>query len=38
LQYGILYKTDFAEHTYLEFARLFADVKELGAGCIDADN
>jgi hypothetical protein len=38
LQYGILHKTDFPEHTYPEFARMFADVQELGAGCTTADN
>jgi hypothetical protein len=38
LQYGILHKTDFPEHTYPEFARMFADVQELGAGCTSADN
>jgi hypothetical protein len=38
LQYGILHKTDFPERTYPEFAKLFADVKELGVGCTDADN
>jgi hypothetical protein len=38
LQYGILHKTDFPERTYPEFAKLFADVQELGAGCTDADN
>lgn len=38
LQYGILHKDDFPGNTYPEFARIFAEVQELGTGCSAADN
>jgi hypothetical protein len=37
LAYGILHKRDFAERTYPEFAKTFANVEELGGGCSGAD-
>jgi hypothetical protein len=38
LQYGILHKNDLPGKTYPEFARMFDDVQELGAGCTTIDN
>lgn len=38
LQYGILHKDDVPRDTYSEFAKVFADTEELGAGCSAADN
>jgi hypothetical protein len=38
LQYGILHKADLPAKTYPEFAKIFADVQELGNGCASADN
>jgi hypothetical protein len=37
LQYGILRKGDLPGHTYPEFAKVFAGVQELGAGCSTTD-
>lgn len=34
VSYGILHKRDFPERTYPEFAKTFADVEELGGGCL----
>jgi hypothetical protein len=37
LAYGILHRRDFAEKSYPEFAKTFANVEELGGGCSSAD-
>jgi hypothetical protein len=38
VQYGLLHKSEMANDPYGEFAKTFADTKELGTGCTAADN
>jgi hypothetical protein len=38
VQYGLLHKNEMANDPYGDFARTFADTKELGSGCTAADN
>jgi hypothetical protein len=38
LQYGILHRSDVPSDPYAEFAKTFADIRELGTGCSTADN
>jgi hypothetical protein len=38
VQYGLLHKSEMANDPYGEFAKTFADTKELGSGCTAADS